>query len=59
MFPPEKEQALTSLFGAEKEYLLASWNAIDELYGNFHTFLVDGLHVTDEEQERFRQRYLN
>ena len=59
IFPPEKEQALTSLFGAEKEYLLASWNAIDELYGDFHTFLVDGLHVTDEEQEMFRKRYLN
>ena len=54
----EQERALTSLFGAEKAYLRTSIAKIEELYGDFHNYLVDGLRVTDEEQEMLKERYL-
>ena len=54
----KQERALTSLFGAEEAYLRTSIAKIEELYGDFHNYLVDGLRVTDEEQEMLKERYL-
>ena len=36
----EQERALTSLFGAEEAYLKTSIAKIEELYGDFHNYLV-------------------
>ena len=46
------------LFGAKEEYLLGVYQKIEEVYGDFNSFLRDGLKITDEKKGTFRYLYL-
>ena len=54
----EHEQALEFAFEASDFYISASIEKMDELFGGFDGYLKNGLHVTDEEVELLRARYL-
>ena len=54
----EHEQALEYAFEASEFYLFAAIEKMDELFGGFEGYLKNGLHVTDEEVEILRDRYL-
>ena len=54
----EHEQALEYAFEASEFYLFAAIEKMDELFGGFDGYLKNGLHVTDEEVEKLRDRYL-
>ena len=54
----EHEQALEFAFEASDYYISASIEKMDELFGGFDGYLKNGLHVTDEEVELLRARYL-
>ena len=54
----EHEQALEYAFEASEFYLFAAIEKMDELFGGFDGYLKNGLHVTDEEVEILRDRYL-
>lgn len=45
-------------FRAEKEFLQSAVDGINEKYGSMDAFLRDGLLVTDEMREKFRNKYL-
>ena len=51
-------KAVNYLFGASIEYLETAYNAVEKHYGSFEKYLREALHVTPEEQERFREKYL-
>lgn len=51
-------EALHRMFGTEPAYLLAFWEAIDERFGSFDSFIHDGLGLLDSDIERFRNAYL-
>ena len=54
----EHEQALEFAFEASEYYMSAALEKMDELYGGFDGYLKNGLHVTDEEVELLKERYL-
>ena len=54
----EADQGLAYLFGACPEYLDAVYKKADELFGSFKGFIRNGLNITEEEQEKLRQMYL-
>ncbi len=47
---PRYERSLHYLFTAQREYLDALYEKVDELYGSFDSFIRDALGVTDEER---------
>ncbi|MBQ1400475.1 MAG: tyrosine-protein phosphatase [Lachnospiraceae bacterium] len=60
--PPEvvatSRHALTLLFGADRSYIEAFYQAIDETFGSVGAYLEEGLGVTPELREELRDRYL-
>ena len=46
------------LFGAKEEYLAGVYQKIEEVYGDFQGFLSNGLKISDEKKNKFRQLYL-
>ena len=54
----EHEQALEFAFEASEFYISAAIEKMDELYSGFDGYLKNGLHVTDEEVEILKNRYL-
>ena len=55
---PEVEEALRILFGAREEYLTALYRKVEELYGDFGSFLQNGLGFDGVKQEKLRRMYL-
>ena len=55
---PKADESLRYLFGAEKEYIEAYYQAINEKYGCMDGFIRDGLCVTAEGLERMKEQYL-
>ena len=51
-------KAVKYVFGANIELLNAAYAAVEKVYGTFENYLRKALHVTSEEQERFRDMYL-
>ena len=54
----QSEKALRYMFGAWQDYLENAYRKIEECYGNFDGYIRDGLHITEAEQERIRDLYL-
>ena len=54
----ENERALFYLHRTDEAYIATVLNRIDELFGNFDNYIVNGLHITPAEQEILRQKYL-
>ena len=52
------KEALWLLFSAQKDYLEALYRKVDELYGDFDTFLQKGLNVDPAMREHLREMYL-
>ena len=50
--------ALEYVFGAHREFLDAVYGAVTEKFGDFDGFIRNGLQVSNEELEYFRDRYL-
>ena len=55
---PEADRSLRYLFGASAEYLEALYNKIYDIYGGFEDFVINGLHISVEEQELLKKKYL-
>jgi protein-tyrosine phosphatase len=55
---PVDETAMRILFGAEKEYLDALYQAIEETFGGMERYLHDTLHISEAERDRLRAMYL-
>ena len=55
---PLADEALRYLFGAEKEFLLSFYHAVEQQYGDTDAFLHKGLGVTDDERAALRKMYL-
>ncbi|MBR2282313.1 MAG: tyrosine-protein phosphatase [Spirochaetales bacterium] len=51
-------ESLTHLYSARSEYLNSLDCKIRELYGDFDTFALDGLGVTEEKRARLRAKFL-
>jgi protein-tyrosine phosphatase len=52
------EQALRNMFEARREYLEAAYAKVEELYGDFDTFLKEGLGLTESDIQKMRDTYL-
>ena len=52
------KEALGYLFGAHEDYLKALYEEIEKKYRSFEGFIRDGLHLTEEEQEKLKKIYL-
>ncbi len=52
------EQALRNMFEARREYLEAAYAKVEELYGDFDTFLKEGLGLTESDTQKMRDTYL-
>ncbi len=52
------ERALYNFLGANREYIEAFYDEIDQTYHGFQGFLRDALHLTEEEQNRLKEMYL-
>jgi protein-tyrosine phosphatase len=50
--------ALAPLIGVREEYIQASFDAVDADWGDFETYLREGLGVTDDEREAIRHNLL-
>ena len=50
--------SLAPLIGVREEYIQASFDAVDSDWGDFDTYLREGLGVTDEEREALRHNLL-
>lgn len=51
-------KALFYVFGADASYLGTLYETVAEKYGNFQNYLNKALHITPEEQAKFREMYL-
>ena len=52
------ESALRYMFSARREYLEAAYNCIENEYGDFRGFLIEGLGISEEDIARIRDMYL-
>lgn len=52
------EQALRNMFEAREEYLDAAYNKAQTIYGNFRSFLTDGLGLENNDFETMKTLYL-
>lgn len=52
------EQSLRNMFEARSEYLEAAYAGVEELYGDFKTFLAEGLRLTESDIQKMRDKYL-
>lgn len=52
------DESLRYLFGAEKDYLLTFFDAVDQEYGSIEVFVEDGLGVDEEMRNLLREKYL-
>lgn len=55
---PKVREALGLLFGAKEEYLRALYDRVDEIYGDFETFLREGLEIDDTKRDILKEKYL-
>ena len=55
---PKADESLRYLFGAEREYIEAYYQAINEKYGNVEAFIQDGLCISADELKRMKEKYL-
>ena len=55
---PEADRSLRYLFGADRTYIDAYYAKIAAVYGDYGTYIRDGLGLSDEEVETFRGKYL-
>ena len=53
-----KIAALYKIFSVDASYLLAAKNEMEKKYGNFETYVRDGIGLTDEEIGAFREKFL-
>ena len=53
------DQALHYLLGADEKYINAYYAAVEERYGSFDRLIRDGLHLTKDDVNTLRSRYLN
>lgn len=54
----ESEKALRYLFAAWQDYLEGTYSLITEYYGDFDSYIRDGLHITDAERDTLRVKFL-
>ena len=54
----ESEKALRYLFAAWQDYLEGTYSLVKERYGDFDGYIRDGLHITDEEREILKEKFL-
>ena len=52
------DDALWYFFGADEYYIRSFYDAAEKNFGDFEGYLRRGLHITEEEQESLRKRYL-
>ncbi|MCR4706237.1 MAG: tyrosine-protein phosphatase [Lachnospiraceae bacterium] len=52
------EEALRYLFGADMAYIETFYQAVEEFFGDFNSFVQNGLKLTTEEIQRLRTMYL-
>ena len=51
-------EAFGYLFGAKEEYINTLYTKIEADYGSFGDFVINGLHISYDEQELLRKKYL-
>lgn len=52
------EEALKCLYCAKEEYIREYYRAVEQRYGDFRTFLQEGLQMTEDDIARMRELYL-
>lgn len=55
----EAEEKMTILMGVEPQWLQAAFNAIDEQWGDFETYVKQGLKLTEQDINSLRDTLLN
>ena len=55
---PDTERALRYMFSARREYLEVVFASIENKYGGFKGFLIEGLGLMEEDITRMRYMYL-
>ncbi|MEU4846534.1 tyrosine-protein phosphatase [Streptomyces gilvosporeus] len=58
VMPPEVEELLSPLFGADSDYLAAAFDAIESTWGSTETYLTEGLGLTPATREKLRAQLL-
>ncbi|MCL2362541.1 MAG: tyrosine-protein phosphatase [Defluviitaleaceae bacterium] len=58
LFFKKQQEALAVIMGVRPEYLLASFDAMDNIYDNFDEYLSQGLGVTPQTVQLLRKGYL-
>lgn len=54
----ESEKALRYMFAAWQDYLEGTYSLVAECYGDFGSYIRDGLHITDKEREILKEKFL-
>ena len=49
---------MRSLFGLDQSYLEAYYEAVDSHFGNYETFIKEGLGLSEEQIKILRDKYL-
>jgi len=52
------DEALKYLFGAERDYIETFYRTVEERYGDFESFIHEGLGISEDEVEKMRDTYL-
>ena len=55
----EAEQKMTILMGVEQPWLQAAFTAIDEQWGDFETYVTQGLKLSEQDINSLRTTLLN
>lgn len=55
---PVSDEAMRILFGADRAYLDALYQALDETYGGMEHYLRDALNVSETDREKLKEMYL-
>lgn len=56
--PDVASRSVSYIFAAHEDYLDTVYQELDKKYGGFPNYLREALHITKDEQERFRDMYL-
>ena len=56
--PEEQRKAFLDHFSAKKEYLDASFNNLEEIYGSINIFLKAACSLSDEQIQQFKDKYM-
>ena len=55
---PRIDHSMKYLFGTDRAYIETFFKAVDERFGSFEAFVLEGLGLSDSDMEKLREKYL-